>query len=758
MQRTLVVAIILLFIPCYSGAAAKAPQQQLTIIAGAESHGMLDACECEVEPGGGVAKRASLLNSLGDRENLLLLDAGGFAAGGIYDDYTEGRSGDSVRTALMIAAMGIMQYDAVAVGDDDLQFGGTWLTGQAKGASLPLVSANCFIAKKKRFTSAYCIVQKAGFRVGITAVITDEKLFPIDSSIFVADPFTSLREIWKEMAAQSDVQVILSHLGQEASLLLAQAFPECDLIVNGHRKSDKKPVSMIGNLPVLQFGFQGKSLAGITLQRAGTNFRFGNGQWHDVVPEIPDDQRLTDLLKKRGAPAAPENVYDLYIMSQCTYGLEALENILTFSRSDRSVRWNLWFIGDIDNDTVLSSLHGKGEVNDEKMWLAIKAIYPTRWTEFLLQRTAAAGPTKQLAERLGLNVKKLDDWVARNGTRELQEHYNRSTRLSIDASPTLLVNNRPFGRNVTTVNLRRFHCSSQKNTALHCDSLPQCGENADCRTPGKLGLCIKGKCEYREAVPFDFTVLIADSTIEHPEKKVVRTTMDLFPGAAVQIVGSQTARGKQLLQKYRPDALPYYIFGSEVKLAHNYAEIQGGLVDNRGVLTFQKGIVQANYHLHRKKSPGKFMLFIDPFFEGISDVFRILASDSLYLKRVSIEPVIYMAPDAARPGTDEGFRQEEALRWLVLGTLSQPAYRHYLEAYAAQPGSSYWQPFLVDSGISPDSLRVKVIQSKELLAQQWETMQTLEIREPAMLLIDNVETVPISGERKLRSLLSQRIR
>ena len=58
---------------------------------------------------------------------MLLLDAGGFAGGGIYDNATGGRSADSQRTLSTVRAMGMMKYDATAIGDDDLQYGGTWL-------------------------------------------------------------------------------------------------------------------------------------------------------------------------------------------------------------------------------------------------------------------------------------------------------------------------------------------------------------------------------------------------------------------------------------------------------------------------------------------------------------------------------------------------------------------------------------------------------------------------------------------------------
>src|SRR5271157_373282 len=84
----------------------------ITVIASGETHAMLYPCDCPNDPGGGLAERAAVLKKNGDPGAMLLLDAGGFAAGGIYDDATGGRSADSQRTLSTVRAMGMMKYDA----------------------------------------------------------------------------------------------------------------------------------------------------------------------------------------------------------------------------------------------------------------------------------------------------------------------------------------------------------------------------------------------------------------------------------------------------------------------------------------------------------------------------------------------------------------------------------------------------------------------------------------------------------------------
>jgi hypothetical protein len=740
-------------------ARAVTSASSITVVAGAESHGMIDACECELEPGGGVAKRASLIASIRKiKGDILLLDAGGFSAGGIYDDYTGGRRADSTRTLVMIKAMGMMKYDVATVGDDDLQYGGRWLAERARTDSLAIVSANCFTAGNKRLFEPYRIINKNGLKIAVAGVTTTEKLFPLDPQVVIHDPVASLHDIWREMAANSDLQIILSHLGQEGSAAVAKAFPDADLVVNGHRKTDKQLSFMVGKVPVLQFSFQGKSLAAITLTRTGKQVVAGAGRWYDVVPELSDDPAVTALLAADKKGAKVEDTYDLYIMSMCQYGMEALHNFMAFLDDVPKITWNLWFIGSISGDTSFSSLHGHDEVIDEMRWLAVKALYPDLWTRFLYRRATFDGTTTDLFKVLAIDLKKINEWVLRNGRKELGNHYHRSTRLSINASPTLLVNNRPFGRAIVKGNLLRYHCAIDSATSKPCSSLPECAEDEDCRAPGKLGKCVKGVCERRDAVPFVFTVVVADSTMTHPENKVIGTTRDLFPGADIRTVSGFSVRGRELIKKYNVTKLPFYLFGREVSLTHNYSSIQNGLVNFDGAYTFDNGIVPTNYDLQRKKAAGKLVLFVDPFFPGLSDILAIFAADTLLQKRCAIEPVIFKDPQSVKPGTEESFRQEEALRWIALGMVSNKAKMEYLTSYGSSPGSSYWNRHLAATGISPDSLFRKVQQSGGALKTLWKNIASLSIGDPAVLLIDNVETAPLNGERELRRMLSLRAR
>lgn len=207
------------------------------------------------------------------------------------------------------------------------------------------------------------------------------------------------------------------------------------------------------------------------------------------------------------------------------------------------------------------------------------------------------------------------------------------------------------------------------------------------------------------------------------------------------------------MKEYQPTGLPLYLFGNEVKLAHNFSTIEKGIFERGAVLTFREGVVRENFFPQRTVVPGMVRLYIDPLFKGLPDIFMLLESDSAYLKKVDIKPIIFSDPATAPTSFEEKFRQEEALRWMVLGNRSLEAKRAYLGAYAQNPASSYWNSYCKVAKITPDSLQALAIRSGGVLTKLWKELKSLRIREPAMLLIDNRETVILNSERELRSVL-----
>ena len=735
--------------------ASEKDTASITIIASGETHGMLYPCDCPNDPGGGLAERASAVRKVcaGSADALLLLDAGGFAGGGIYDDYTGGRAADSARTTAAIRAMGMIPYDAVAIGDDDLQYGAAWLAKSAGAAGLPLVSANCCLADKKPLAPAWRVVIKKGVRFAVTAVASPERLVPRNDSCRILPPVSSVRKIWKAMAMASDFRVILSHLGEEGTLALADSFPECDIMVNGHRKISPSASAVRRTTLIMQFGYLGKKLssAEVRVFKGSRPLRVEKCGWLGVGPADGADSAVAGVLAEK-ATTERRTVYDLYIMSRCSYGCAALGEFIDFVKSFPGVEWNVRFIGSVVQGPAdsLSSMHGGEELQDEIEWLAVKALFPGRWLSFLDGRAKPGAATASVIAAMGLDRAALAAWVRASGRQALADHYRRSMRLNITASPTLFVNNAVFEKPVESGRLAKAECSLREQRPAICDSLPECFDDGGCVKKGMIGRCLPaGKCGFTPDALFSFVALIADSTLRHPERAVIATTGELFPNANIATVTLGSAKGRAMMKTYAPAALPFYLFGDGVAGAHNFNRVESGLEKVSGGYTFKAGVTPRNFFPRRPKTATSTIVFADPLSPEAAQAVRKLLADTLLAGTVRVLPVIYADPRGKAAAIDEKVRREEALRWLVMDAVHRDVFPRYLSYCVQDPGGSYWFINLSACGIAQDIFIKEIGERAACLAGHFRLLDTLGIKEPVTLLVENRETVVIRNEAEL---------
>jgi hypothetical protein len=751
-------------IACAAWICAARAQSDFPIVVSGEAHAMLDPCDCPANPGGGFAQRATLIDSCNARGALLLLDAGGFCGGGLYDDYTQGRAADSLRTLAALAAMGVMGYDAVAVGDDELQYHPQWLAEQAGRFKVPLVSANIRAFGRCVF-DPYIVVLKNGRRFGITAVATQERLMPLDTTALVEEPVKAIRRIWDEMQRRTDIQIIISHCGEDATIALADSFPTCDILVNGHRKRSTAPVLMNKSASIFEFGFQGKQLSYALVKENRLSVSVDRDQWLSVRAGLRPASAVTRIMAPLRAvdASAAGAAYDLYIMSICPYGIPALSQLLDFVARAGPVRYSLYFIGTAADDGGLTSLHGQSEVADELLWLAVRNKYPGRWTEFLRLRSKPDATADRVIADMGLDRKALDAWAATDGRTELAMQYRRSERLNITASPTLMINNVRSERDISAERLARDFCGrGGALSAGGCDSLPACIDDSDCRQKGKEGRCAGAgrtrKCQYTEATKFTFTVVRATQALQHPEEQYIATTMELFPGAIIDTVAYDSKRGKEMIRLYSVDALPFCLFDRGVANAANFASIKEGVLESGDRYVFKPGAIKRTYHFLRPERKNELTLFVDPLFADAPAAISACVAAAAQRDSLRVLPVIFENPAPQQLAAEEKFRQEEALRWLVLRERYPFAFESYIADYARRPPFSYWFESVEQLKVPLKEFGVMVNADAAKLGDHWKLLQELDIREPVVLLVDNREVVPVANQADLRNMLARILR
>ena len=237
--------------------------EDITILYTGATHAMLYPCNCPEEVDGGIARRATLINQLRKKNpHTLLLDAGSFFAGGLFDEYTQNTQLDMHRATVNSRAMELMGYDAVAIGADELNFGKAFLQGQIKKTKLNFLSSNIRLDSIK----PYIIKKVAGKRIGIigvTNLIAKQKAAGLD---FV-DPKAAIQDSIKELLeAKVDLVVLLSNLGESHDSRLLSNIKGIDILVTIPDSSGVKPVSKIDSTIIVPTSWQARRLGKLNLE------------------------------------------------------------------------------------------------------------------------------------------------------------------------------------------------------------------------------------------------------------------------------------------------------------------------------------------------------------------------------------------------------------------------------------------------------------------------------------------------------------
>jgi len=173
---------------------------------------------------GGVARRSTAVQK--ERETstyVLLLDAGNTLIG----DRVLAR--DS-KGKIVVEAMNLMAYDAMALGEQDLQLGPSELRERMAEATFPFLSANVDLAGEL-FAQPYVIKEMGGHQVaivGLTGPAADEL-----HGFHIRDPLQTVRDLVPQLHPVADIIILLTHVGQAIEEQMQQDIAGIDLIVGG---------------------------------------------------------------------------------------------------------------------------------------------------------------------------------------------------------------------------------------------------------------------------------------------------------------------------------------------------------------------------------------------------------------------------------------------------------------------------------------------------------------------------------------------
>lgn len=254
---------------------------------------------------GGAARRATLIRRERRRaqergDSVLLLDAGDINTGTYESDQARGQ--------LDVAAMNAMGYDAAAVGNHEYDLNEAEQAAFFAAARFPFLSANIRGPRRRLVFPPWVILERGGRRVAVLGLTTADT--PTTSSfgrrfpVVFREPRAALERELRRLDGKADLVVVVSHLGGEVALPLAERFAgRVAAWIDGHDHSQARQ-ELPGGAVYVRAGSKGRWLGRLTLRLGPEgSFRGATSEVLPVTPDLPEDPEVAALLPQR--PRSP---------------------------------------------------------------------------------------------------------------------------------------------------------------------------------------------------------------------------------------------------------------------------------------------------------------------------------------------------------------------------------------------------------------------------------------------------------------------
>ena len=221
--------------------------------------------------------------------------------------------------------MSVLGYDAIGIGEMDLNFGLGALAKDTRKYHLPVVCANLIARvdsvkvreKGPEYDAAdklgtafapYRIVTKNGIRfgfIGVMSASTKQRgggVSSVDALTYtLGETEPAIKAVLPDVRRQSDVVVLLAHMDQVEAQHLAEALPDIDLMVLGHDPGNRpmgEPI-VVGKMRILRATAQGQNLGQLDMK---LDKEHHIAEWSNrILPmsaAYPDDADMAKRLDK----------------------------------------------------------------------------------------------------------------------------------------------------------------------------------------------------------------------------------------------------------------------------------------------------------------------------------------------------------------------------------------------------------------------------------------------------------------------------
>jgi len=295
------------------------------------------------------------------------------------------------------------------------------------------------------------------------------------------------------------------------------------------------------------------------------------------------------LLRKPGTTIGPGNntntevdakdkvKVEFYVMSQCPYGTQVENGIAPVIESmGGAIDFHIDYIVSEPSVGTFQSLHGEKEVKGNIVQLCAKKYYADdyKWFDFIICQNKDASNVDTnwatCAQENGMDSNTLKTCLeGEEGKTLLRESMNKATARQASGSPTMFIGDAAYNGGRDAASFQRAICQYSKSSA--CANLPKCATDDDCtEQPTKEGTCVNpgqanAECTYTDPVPVELIIVndekcgaACDTT------RIVQVSQQLFLGVKPRIVDASSEEGKALVEKYKLEIAPAYIYDKNV--------------------------------------------------------------------------------------------------------------------------------------------------------------------------------------------------
>ncbi|MBN2410376.1 bifunctional metallophosphatase/5'-nucleotidase [candidate division KSB1 bacterium] len=253
--------------------------------------------------GGMTALEYFISTQRGLYPNSLLLDSGDLLTGTPISRVMV----DSAYGGGFVNMMNIIGYDAYTIGNHDFDEGQSNLFKLLDLCDFDILSANLYIKDRPVAKKGYEIYRVNNLRIGVIGLILKD-IFDVAAhknlaDVRIDDPVKVSQQIIDQIDGKTDLIVILSHLGIEGDVALAQKIQNADIIIGGHSHTRLQQPQKVNDVLICQAGSKTTNLGRMVVHVAGdcvSDYDYNLiDTWVDSVKDPnPDMVSLVEKYKK----------------------------------------------------------------------------------------------------------------------------------------------------------------------------------------------------------------------------------------------------------------------------------------------------------------------------------------------------------------------------------------------------------------------------------------------------------------------------